>query len=307
MTNSSNALPDKWTIRLHPTLNLLVLSLLDAGGIERQRSYHMTRTPAAVPSTVHDLDEITDAELRGSATALIDRYFERLARVRENADAFSKAVPNWFGLVARLRRAVPDVQISTDLDHDDLALRMTLTATGPASGHLLTLIASWPCSATADGPTDGVTRGLDETGNVTVALEQEPAIAFLTWFREQSRAAAQNGLAVAEHGEADLDDYRFPVSAYAKAALVYLGEGWDGDSGFIGNDGRIWGPTWRTILISVTEDFDGVPDLTVRWADDPDGLAVAVDLPNGAASTRADLRAIGQQIADIIRAKFSDS
>ena len=186
----ANALPDKWAIRLNPTLNLVTLTLLDADGAERQHGYHMTRPEALGLSTVHSLEEITDAELRASAQALIDRYFARLAQVRKNADAFSEAVPDWFGLIARLRQAVTDVQITTDLDHDALALRMTLSATGPAGGQLLTLIASWPGATTPEGPPPGVDRDLDESGSLTVTLAQEHAIGFLAWFREQPRPAA---------------------------------------------------------------------------------------------------------------------
>ncbi|MGW4890702.1 hypothetical protein ACWEQL_00305 [Kitasatospora sp. NPDC004240] len=173
---ATHPLPGQWTIRIKPVLNLLTLTLTDDTGTARQHGYHMGQVP--VPDTIHSLDEITDNHLRATAQAMIDDYFTRLAEVHKAADAFTEAIPDWSDLTARLRTTVPDCRIETDLDSEALALRMTLTATGPAAGQLLTLLATWPAS-------DGLHRELDDDGTLTAVLDQPRAISFLAWFRDQ--------------------------------------------------------------------------------------------------------------------------
>lgn len=186
MTTTAHALPDGWSIRIHPVMNILTLTLADENGTERQHGYHMKAPTTPAPETVHRLDDIADGELRASVQDIIDTYFDRLARLHRNCDAFSAAVPDWHALVAQLRLAVPDCHVDSDLDHDALSVIMTLKATGPAAGKLLALLATWPGSASDHSERSaGFDRDLDDDGTLTARFGQEHAIAFLTWLRTQ--------------------------------------------------------------------------------------------------------------------------
>lgn len=94
--------------------------------------------------------------------------------------------------------------------------------------------------------------------------------------------------------------YRYPVSAYAENALPFLGDGWGGDTGYIGSEGWIYTPSGRTILVAVESNFDD-PDLIIRWRDEPGGLCRIVDLPDGAPSCRTELLALAERIADGVK------
>ncbi|MGX5184957.1 hypothetical protein ACWKT5_19540 [Streptomyces avermitilis] len=182
MTPSAHAraLPDGWTIHLSAALNLTVLTLRASDGKDCEIGYHCGTDLGSPELTVRDLDEITDHALRAAALELLDSHAARRATVHANADAFSDAVPDWSELTGRLHRAVPGCRIETDLDHQALALTMTLAADGPSAGRLLTLIASWPDSAT-----DGIDRELTETGTLTVRFTQTRAQEFLSWYRTE--------------------------------------------------------------------------------------------------------------------------
>jgi hypothetical protein len=95
-------------------------------------------------------------------------------------------------------------------------------------------------------------------------------------------------------------EYVYTISEYARQAAQILGEGWGSTSGYIGAYGVIWGPDVPRLRVFVDED----DDLVVVRHDDPDGKRITVDLPNGAPSRPAELRAVGEDIAEIIRADY---
>ncbi|MET9776238.1 hypothetical protein ABZ023_18590 [Streptomyces sp. NPDC006367] len=174
------ALPDGFTVHLRTALNMTVLTLHDGDGWECQIGFHASTELGSPELTVRALNEITDDALRAAALELLNNYFARRTTVHANADAFSAAVPDWSDLTGRLRRTVPDCRIDTGLDHQALALTMTLAADGPSAGRLLTLIASWP-----EGAAEGIDRELTQTGTLTVRFSQKRAQDFLTWYRTE--------------------------------------------------------------------------------------------------------------------------
>jgi hypothetical protein len=174
------ALPDGWTIHLRAALNLTVLTLRDGDGRDCQIGFYTGTDVGSPELTVRALNEITDDALRAATLKLLDNYFARRATVHANADAFAAAIPDWSDLSGRLRRAVPGCRIDTGLDHEALALTMTLAADGLSAGRLLTLIASWP-----EGAVEGVDRELTQTGTLTVRFTQKRAQDFLTWYRSE--------------------------------------------------------------------------------------------------------------------------
>ncbi|MCM2430999.1 hypothetical protein [Streptomyces sp. RKAG337] len=186
MSTPPNALPDQWTIYLHPVANLTILTLLDSEGAQRQIGFHPLTPPGTADRTVSALEEIPEDALRASAQKLIDTFYQRTAQAQANADAFGAAVPDQQDLFARLRSTVPDGPIDIDLDIDDetLTIILKLTAAGPAAGALLSLIARWPGSTTTP-PAGGVNQDLDDDGALTVLLDQARAERFLAWFRNQ--------------------------------------------------------------------------------------------------------------------------
>ncbi|MEV0487295.1 hypothetical protein AB0I69_42685 [Streptomyces sp. NPDC050508] len=95
-------------------------------------------------------------------------------------------------------------------------------------------------------------------------------------------------------------EYAYTISEYAREAATVLGEGWDSESGYIGAYGKLWGPGVPTLRVYVDE-WD---DLVVALHDDADPMRFTVDLPNGAPSYPYELRAVGEDIAEIIRANF---
>lgn len=183
MTSSPKPLPDQWTINLHPVANLTVLTLLDGDGVHREIGFHPLTPPGTKDLTAGALAEITDPELRASAQKLIDSFYVRTTQAQANADAFGAAVPDQRDLFDRLRSAFSG-RVELDIDDEALTVILKLTATGPAAGTLLSLIARWPGSATADGQADRVTKDLDGV-ELTVRLHQERAEDFLTWYRDQ--------------------------------------------------------------------------------------------------------------------------
>ncbi|MGC4950977.1 hypothetical protein ACLQ2N_32900 [Streptomyces sp. DT224] len=99
------------------------------------------------------------------------------------------------------------------------------------------------------------------------------------------------------------NEYAYPISEYAREAASVLaesGEGWESESGYIGAYGTLWGPNTPTLRVWVDE----WNDLTVARDDNPDDKRVTVDLPNGAPSLPREMRAVAEDIADIIRTHF---
>lgn len=96
-------------------------------------------------------------------------------------------------------------------------------------------------------------------------------------------------------------EYPYTVSEYAVEAASVLGNGWGSESGYIGAYGKLWNPDGPTFRVFVDE-YD---DLVVALHDNPDGKRITVDLRNGAPSLPYELRAVGENIAAIIRANFS--
>ncbi|MCL3999064.1 hypothetical protein, partial [Streptomyces lavenduligriseus] len=87
-------------------------------------------------------------------------------------------------LFDRLSSVVPGCLIEFDIDDETLAVILKMTATGSGAGALLSLVARWPGSTTADGQAGGVTQDL-HGGDLTMHLDQAHAEDFLTWFRDQ--------------------------------------------------------------------------------------------------------------------------
>ncbi|MFF3959177.1 hypothetical protein ACFYY1_39185 [Streptomyces sp. NPDC001890] len=186
MTTSPMPLPHQWTIHLHTVANLTILVLLDDDGAEREIGFHPLARPGTADRTVGTVEEIAERELRASAQRLIDSFYERTKRAQTNVDAFGVTVPDCRNLFDRLRVAVPCDVVGLDLDNNALTVVLKLTATGPAAGTLLSLIARWPGSTTEAEQADGVTTDLDNHGKVTVHLDQPHAEGFLTWYRDQT-------------------------------------------------------------------------------------------------------------------------
>jgi hypothetical protein len=182
---SPTPLPDRWTIYLHTVANLTILILLDDDGVQREIGFHPLTQPGTADRTVGTVKEIDELELRASAQKLIDTFYERAAQAQANADAFGVTVPDRRNLFDRLRVAVPCDVVDLALDNEALTVALKLTATGPAAGTLLSLITRWSGSTTEAGEADGVTKDLDNHGELTVRLDQPRAEGFLTWYRDQ--------------------------------------------------------------------------------------------------------------------------
>ncbi|MFD9248314.1 hypothetical protein [Streptomyces bottropensis] len=95
-------------------------------------------------------------------------------------------------------------------------------------------------------------------------------------------------------------EYAYVIGEYAHEAARVLGEGWGSESGYIGSYGKLWGPGGPTLRVFV----DHEDDLVVALNDDADPMRFTVELPNGAPSTPAELRAVAEDIAAIIRANY---
>ncbi|RNG27166.1 hypothetical protein [Streptomyces botrytidirepellens] len=187
MTTLPKPLPDQWTINLHSVANLTILTLRDGDGVQREIGFHLLSEPqpGTADRTVGAVEEIVDLEVRASAQKLIDTFYERTAQAQANADAFGVTVPDLQNLFDRLRVAVPCDGVHLAVDNETLTVVLKLTATGAAAGTLLSLAARWPGSATADGQADGVTKHLDDHGELTMHFDQTRAEDFLTWYRDQ--------------------------------------------------------------------------------------------------------------------------
>ncbi|MCZ1012335.1 hypothetical protein [Streptomyces lydicus] len=187
MTTSPKPLPDQWTIKLHTVANLIILTLRDGDGVQREIGFHPLSEPqlGTTDRTVSAMEEIAELRLRHSAQRLIDTFYERTAQAQANADAFGTTVPDLQDLFDRLCLAVPCDVAHIALDDETLTVILKLTATGPAAGSLLSLTARWTGSTTAEGQADGVTTHLDDHGKLTMHFDQKRAEDFLTWYRGQ--------------------------------------------------------------------------------------------------------------------------
>lgn len=72
------------------------------------------------------------------------------------------------------------------------------------------------------------------------------------------------------------------------------------ESGYIGAYGPLWGPGVATLRVFVDEH----DDLVVALDQDADPHHFTVELPNGAPTTPAELRAVAEDIAETIRANY---
>lgn len=95
-------------------------------------------------------------------------------------------------------------------------------------------------------------------------------------------------------------EYAYTVSEYAQEAAIVLGEGWGSESGYIGAYEKLWRPGVPRLRVFVDE-YD---DLVVVLDDDADPMRFTVDLPNGAPSLPYELRAVAEELAEIIRANY---
>lgn len=102
------------------------------------------------------------------------------------------------------------------------------------------------------------------------------------------------------HDPAPGTEYRYVISDYAREAARALGAGWGSESGYIGAYGKLWGPGVPTLRVFVDED----DDLVVALDGDADPMRFTVDLPNGAPTTPDELRAVAEDIAEVIRANY---
>lgn len=102
------------------------------------------------------------------------------------------------------------------------------------------------------------------------------------------------------HDPAPGAEYRYVISDYAREAARVLGPGWGSESGYIGAYGLLWGPGVATLRVFVDEH----DDLVVALDQDADPHHFTVELPNGAPTTPAELRAVAEDIAETIRANY---
>ncbi|HLU97054.1 MAG TPA: hypothetical protein VKZ89_09475, partial [Thermobifida alba] len=153
--------------------------------VQREIGFHPLTQPGTTDRTVGAVEEIVELELRASAQRLIDTFYERTAQAQASANAFGVTVPDQQNLLDRLRVAVPCDVVRLGLDNEALTVVLRLTATGPAAGTLLSLIALWAGSTDAVGQADGVTKDLDDHGKLTMRFDQPRAEDFLTWYRDQ--------------------------------------------------------------------------------------------------------------------------
>jgi hypothetical protein len=176
-------LPAGWTISIHRVHNLIILTLRDEGGAEIEIGFHPLAAPGPQDETASALDQIADPGLRGAAQRLIDTFYARTEQAQNNCDAFGRSFPDLAAVLARLTGQVPGCTAVLDLDREALALVLTAKAPRASAPQLLALITRW--CASAGSPDGGVDSVLDESGELTIRLPQQPAQEFLSWFRDE--------------------------------------------------------------------------------------------------------------------------
>ncbi|MET9776239.1 hypothetical protein ABZ023_18595 [Streptomyces sp. NPDC006367] len=196
---SDRTLPDGWTIHTRTALGLTALTLHDDDGEFCQTDYYeQTGSPAhpdarTVMRALNNLPALDiyraldecPASLRDAAQALLNGYFENLAKTQAHATALRQAIPDFDALTTQVRRAVPNCHTDAYRNDETGRYSLVLAATGAAAGRLLTLLATWPPAARAadDELPDGVTADLDATLTLTVTLDAHSTRSFLDWYR----------------------------------------------------------------------------------------------------------------------------
>ncbi|WP_280454196.1 hypothetical protein [Nocardia brasiliensis] len=186
---AATTLPAGWSIRIKPSANIDILTLIDESGAEIYTGYAPgRREPDPSELVVHRLRDIRSQTLRDHARALIQALIQRrqsrVATVNANIAAYTAAVPDFNHLAERLRR--DGITIATDIDDSTLVITTTLTASGPAAGALMTQLGRWLATNGLDEVPAGITLELDEdTLALTIAVDQRHAAELLPWLHRQ--------------------------------------------------------------------------------------------------------------------------